>query len=80
MGINQYWYKFSTGVLNEPNNDKNSCQFKKNDRNFREVTLKINVDFELEIRLWYYEAENGWENYTGKIREAVNDQLPKPLA
>ena len=42
---------------------------------FREFTFKINVDFELEIKLWYYEAENGWKYYTGKIRKGSNNHI-----
>ena len=40
-----------------------------------EVTFKINVDFQLEIRLWYYEDDNGWKNYTSKMREGSNNYI-----
>ena len=68
-------YKLSTGVLNEPNHNDVKILVTLNktiETLFREVTFKINVDFELDIRLWYYEDDNGWKNYTGKMGEGSN--------
>ena len=68
-------YKLSTGVLNEPNDKDVEILVSLNktiETLFREVTFKIMVDFELDIRLWYYEDDNGWKNYTGKMHEGNN--------
>ena len=68
-------YKLSTGVLDEPNQNDVEILASLNktvETLFREVTVKINVDFELDIRLWYYEDANGWKNYTGKMHEGSN--------
>ena len=68
-------YKLSTGVLYEPNqNDVEILAMlnKTIETLFKEVTFKINVDFELFIRLWYYEDDYGWKNYTGKMNEGSN--------
>jgi hypothetical protein len=54
-------YKLSTGVFNEPNHNDVEILVSLNkmlETLFKEVTFKINVDFELDIRLWYYEDEN----------------------
>ena len=68
-------YKLSTGVLYEPNQNDVEILASLNktiEALFREVTVKINVDFDLDIRLWYYEDANGWKNYTGKMHEGSN--------
>ena len=68
-------YKFSTGVLDEPNQNDVKILASLNktiEALFREVTVKINIDFDLDIRLWYYEDANGWKNYTGKMHEGSN--------
>ena len=71
-------YKLSSGVLNEP--DKNDVKIlvrlnKTIETLFRETTFKIGVDFELYINLWYYEADYGWKNYTGKMYEGSNNYI-----
>ena len=71
-------YKLSSGVLNEP--DKNDVKIlvslnKTIETLFRETTFKIGVDFELSINLWYYEADYGWKNYTGKMCEGSNNYI-----
>ena len=68
----------SSGVLNEP--DKNDVKIlvslnKTIETLFRETTFKIGVDFELYINLWYYEADYGWKNYTGKMYEGRNNYI-----
>ena len=68
-------YKLSTGVLYEPHQNDVEILASLNktiETLFREVTFKINVDFELVIKLWYYEDDYGWKNYTGKMREGSN--------
>ena len=52
-------YKLSTGVLNEPNHNNVKTIVSFNKTFFREVTFKINVAFELDIRLCYYENDDG---------------------
>ena len=68
-------YKLSTGVLNEPNHNNVKTIVSFNKTFFREVTFKINVDFELNIRLWYYKNDDGWKNYTGKMYEGSNNYI-----
>ena len=69
-------YNLSSGqVLDEPHKNDVGILVNLNktiETLFREVTFKINVDFELEIKLWYYQDEFGWKNYTGKMREGSN--------
>ena len=67
-------YKLSSGVLNEPNPKDIEILVSLNktiDTLFREVTFKMDVDFELYIKLWYY--ENGWKNYEGKLQKGSNN-------
>ena len=66
-------YKLSSGVLNEPNQNDKEILVSLNktiETLFREATFKINVDFDLYIRLWYY--EDGWKYYKGKMQEGSN--------
>ena len=69
-------YKLSSGVLNEPNPNDIEILLSLNktvDTLFREVTFKMDVDFELYIKLWYY--ENGWKNYKGKLQKGSNNYI-----
>ena len=69
-------YKLSSGVLNEPNSKDIDILVSLNktiDTLFREVTFKMDVDFELYIKLWFY--ENGWKNYEGKLQEGSNNYI-----
>ena len=69
-------YKLSSGVLNEPNSKDIDILVSLNktiDTLFREVTFKMDVDFELYIKLWYY--ENGWKNYKGKLQKGSNNYI-----
>ena len=69
-------YKLSSGVLNEPNPKDIAILVSLNktiEILFREVTFKMNVDFDLYIKLWYY--ENGWKNYKGKLQEGSNNYI-----
>ena len=71
-------YNLSAGVLNEPY--KNDIEILVNlnktiETLFRETTFKISLDFELYINLWYYENDNGWKKYEGKMREGSNNYI-----
>ena len=71
-------YKLSSGVLNEPNPNDIEILLSLNktvDTLFREVTFKMDVDFELYIKLWYYDDENGWTNYEAKLQEGNNNYI-----
>ena len=71
-------YKLSRGVLDEPRaNDTNILIYlnKTVESLFREVTFKLNRDFYLYIRLWYYEDEFGWQNYQGKMKEGSDNYI-----
>ena len=71
-------YNLSYGVLNEPNpNDREVLVgLKKTIKElFREVTFKINVDFELTIKLWSYEEDFGFETYEGKMEMGNNNYI-----
>lgn len=71
-------YNLSYGVLNEPNpNDREVLVgLKKTIKElFREVTFKINVDFELTIKLWFYEEDYGLKAYEGKMEEGNNNYI-----
>ena len=71
-------YKLSSGVLNEPNLNDIDILFSLNktiDTLFREVAIKMDVDFELYIKLWYYDEENGWKNYEVKLQEGSNNYI-----
>ena len=35
----------------------------------------MDVDFELYIKLWYYDDENGWKNYEVKLQEGSNNYI-----
>ena len=66
-------YKLSKVVLNEPNQNDKEILVSLNktiETLFREATFKINVDYDLYIRLWYY--EDGWKYYKGKMQEGSN--------
>ena len=70
--------KLSRGVLDEPRaNDTNILIHlnKTAESLFREVTFKLNRDFYLYIRLWYYEDEFGWQNYQGKMKEGSDNYI-----
>ena len=71
-------YKLSAGVFNEPN--KNDVEILVNlnktiETLFRETTFKINVDFELYIKLWYYDYDHGLKHYEGKMREGSDNYI-----
>ena len=71
-------YNLSYGVLNEPNpNDREVLVgLKKTIKElFREVTFKINVDFELTIKLWSYEEDFGFKTYEGKMEMGNNNYI-----
>ena len=71
-------YKLSKGVLNEPHQNEKDILVSLNktiETLFKEATFKINVDFVLYIKLWYYEDHYGWENYTGKMRVGNNNYI-----
>ena len=71
-------YKLSSGVLNEPNPNDIEILLSLNktvNTLFREVTFKMDVDFELYIKLWYYDDENGWTNYEAKLQEGNNNYI-----
>ena len=71
-------YKLSSGVLNEPNLNDIDILFSLNktiDTLYREVAIKMDVDFELYIKLWYYDNENGWKNYEVKLQEGSNNYI-----
>ena len=71
-------YKFSRGVLNEPNfNDKRILISlnKTVETLFREATFKLDRDFYFSINLWFYEDEFGWTSYTGKMAEGNNNYI-----
>ena len=71
-------YKLSSGVLNEPNLNDIDILFSLNktiDTLFREVAIKMDVDFALYIKLWYYDEENGWKNYEVKLQEGGNNYI-----
>ena len=56
-------YKLSNAVLNEPNIKEKTILSSLNktvEALFREVTYKLNKDFDLLIKLWFYEEEQGW--------------------
>ena len=61
-------YKLSKIVLNEPDQNDKEILVSLNETIetlFREATFKINLDFDLHIKLWYY--KDGWKYYKGKI-------------
>lgn len=71
-------YNLSYGVLNEPNpNDLEVLVgLKKTIKElFREVTFKLNVDFELTIKLWFYEEDYGVKAYEGKMEVGNNNYI-----
>ena len=42
---------------------------------FREVTYKLNADFEFYITLWFYEENFGWKGYKGKMLEGEDNYI-----
>ena len=42
---------------------------------YREVTFKLNEDFNLYINLWFYEDDDVWHNYGGKMNEGSNNHI-----
>ena len=71
-------YNFSRGVLSEPNSNDKQILISLNktlEVLFREATFKLNRDFYLTIKLWFYEDEFGWHNYTGKMTEGSNNYI-----
>ena len=71
-------YKLSSGVLNEPNLNDIDILFSLNktiDTLFREVAIKMDVDFEFYVKLWYYDDGNGWKNYEVKLQEGSNNYI-----
>jgi hypothetical protein len=42
---------------------------------FREVTYKLNADFEFYITLWFYEEDFGWKGYKGKMLEGEDNYI-----
>ena len=71
-------YKLSRGVLNEPNSNDKQILISLNktlETLFREATFKLNRDFYLTIKLWFYEDEFGWRYYKGKMTEGSNNYI-----
>ena len=71
-------YKLSRGVLDEPNSNDKQILISLNktlETLFREATFKLNRDFYLTIKLWFYEDEFGWRYYTGKMTEGSNNYI-----
>ena len=71
-------YKLSTAVLNEPNMDEKKILSSLNktvEALFREVTFKLNTDFGLYIKLWFYEEGHGWKGYEGKMLEGNENYI-----
>ena len=71
-------YKLSRGVLNEPNSNDKKILISLNktvEALFREATFKLNRDFYLTIKLWFYEDEFGWRYYKGKMTEGSNNYI-----
>ena len=71
-------YKLSNGVLNEPNIDEKKILSSLNktvEVLFREVTFKLNTDFDLYIKLWFYEEQHGWREYEGKMLEGNENYI-----
>ena len=71
-------YKLSNAVLNEPNIKEKTILSSLNktvEALFREVTYKLNKDFDLLIKLWFYEEEQGWRGYEEKILEGNENYI-----
>ena len=71
-------YKLSTAVLNEPNIEEKKILSSLNktvEALFREVTYKLNKDFHLLIKLWFYEEERGWRGYEEKMLEGNENYI-----
>ena len=71
-------YNLSYGVLNEPNPEDREVLvgLKKTIKElFREVTFKLNVDFEVTIKLWFYEEDYGLKAYEGKMKVGNNNYI-----
>ena len=71
-------YKLSNAVLNEPNTEEKKILSSLNktvEALFREVTYKLNTDFDLLIKLWFYEEEHGWRGYEEKILEGNENYI-----
>ena len=69
-------YKLSKNVLNEPDQNDKEILVSLNktiETLFRDATFKINVDFDLYIKLWYY--KDGWKYYKGKMQEGSNNYI-----
>ena len=70
-------YSMSLGSLNEPNPDESTILANLNktvEELFRESTFKLNVDYSLNISLWFYE-EFGWKSYEKKMLEGNNNSI-----
>ena len=68
----------SYGVLREPNpNDIEILVGLNKTINdlFREVTFKINIDFELTIKLWFSDKDHGVKGYEEKMEEGNNNYI-----
>ena len=71
-------YKLSHGVLDAPNSNDTKILMSLNktiEALFREVTYKLNKDFDLLIKLWFYEEEHGWRGYEEKILEGNENYI-----
>ena len=71
-------YKLSRGVLNQPNSNDKQILISLNktvETLFMEATFKLNRDFYFSINLWFYEDEQGWRNYTGKMTEGSDNYI-----
>ena len=71
-------YKLSAAVLNEPNIEEKKILSSLNKTVaslFREVTYKLNKDFHLLIKLWFYEEEHGWRGYEEKMLEGNENYI-----
>ena len=71
-------YKLSSAVLNEPNIEEKKILSNLNktvEALFREATYKLNKDFHLLIKLWFYEEDRGWRGYEEKMLEGNENYI-----
>ena len=71
-------YKLSNAVVNEPNIEEKQILSSLNktvEALFREATYKLNKDFHLLIKLWFYEEDRGWRGYEEKMLEGNENYI-----
>ena len=71
-------YKLSRGVLDEPNSNDKQILISLNktiDALFREVTFKLDQDFNFSVGLWFYEDKSGWIKYSKKMKEGSDNYI-----